>query len=105
MLNIRSKIWRRFLSISDKNIATKKEPFFEIDVLKNFAIFIRKHMCWILFNKAADLKACNFIKKKLKHMCFPVNLDKFLRTAFLIEQLRWLVLILNISFLSPVAAS
>ena len=27
-----------------------------------------------LFNKVAGLKACNFIKKKLQHRCFPVNL-------------------------------
>ena len=26
------------------------------------------------------VKACNFIKKRLWHRCFPVNLAKFLRT-------------------------
>ena len=31
----------------------------------------------------SDLKASNFIKKKLQHRCFPVNMAKFLRTAFL----------------------
>ena len=25
-------------------------------------------------------KACNFIKKKLQHMCFPVNIAKFSET-------------------------
>ena len=33
-----------------------------------------------LFNKVADLQICNFIKKRLKHRCFPVNTAKFLRT-------------------------
>ena len=33
-----------------------------------------------LFNKVACQKACNFIKKRLQHRCFPVNIAKFLRT-------------------------
>ena len=45
-----------------------------------------------LFNKVAGLKAYNFIKKRLQHRCFPVNIAKLLRTAFFIEQLRWLLL-------------
>ena len=45
-----------------------------------------------LFSKPAGLKACNFTKKKLQHSCFPVNFEKFLRTAFFIEHLRWLPL-------------
>ena len=40
--------------------------FFKIDVLKNFAIFTR--------NK--------FIKKRLQHRSFSVNIAKFLRTTF-----------------------
>ena len=39
-----------------------------------------------LFNKVAEL-ACNFIKKRLRHRCVPVNIAKFLRTAIFIEQL------------------
>ena len=38
-----------------------------------------------LFNRVAALKACNFIKKRLQHRCFPVNITKFLRTRFFIE--------------------
>ena len=41
-----------------------------------------------------SLKACNFIKKKLKHRCFPVNIVKFLRTVFFIKHLRQLFLLL-----------
>ena len=37
--------------------------------------------------------ACNFIKKEiLPHTCFPVNFEKVLRTHFLTEHLRWLLL-------------
>ena len=35
------------------------------------------------FNKVADLKACHFIKKRLQHRCFPVNIANFLRTPIL----------------------
>ena len=48
---------------------------------KNFAIFTGKQE-W-LFNEVADLKACNFIKKRPQHMFFPVNIAKFLRTLIL----------------------
>ena len=46
-------------------------------VLKNFAIFTGKHLCWSLF--LTRLQACNFIiKRPLQHRCFPVNIAKFL---------------------------
>ena len=32
-----------------------------------------------LFKKIAGLKACNVIKKKPQHRCFPVNIAKFLK--------------------------
>ena len=34
-----------------------------------------------LFNKVAGLNTCNFIKKRLRHRYFPVNIAKSLRTA------------------------
>ena len=55
--------------------------FFEIGVFKNLAIFRGKHLCWSLF--LIKLQAYNF----------PVNIAKFLRTAFFIKHLRWLLLI------------
>ena len=36
-------------------------------------------------NKTTDLKACNFIKKRLQRRCFPENFVKFLITAFLVD--------------------
>ena len=41
-------------------------------VLKKFPIFTGKH-----------LKACNLIKRRIQHKCFPVNIAKFLRTPTL----------------------
>ena len=37
--------------------------------LKNFAIF------------TGNLQACNFIKKRLQHSCFPLNIEEHLLTA------------------------
>ena len=34
------------------------------------------------FNKVADLKVSSFIKKRLQHSCFPLNVRKLLGTAF-----------------------
>ena len=50
-----------------KNITQSRlQIFFKIDVFKNFAIFTGKRLCW-----------------RLQHRSFPVNIAKFLRTAFL----------------------
>ena len=39
---------------------------------------------WRVFlNKVAVLQACNFVKKRLQHRCFPVDIAKFLRTPIL----------------------
>ena len=51
--------------------------FFEIGVLKNFAIFRG-----IIFRGIIKLQACNF----------PVNIAKVFRTGFFLKQLRWLLL-------------
>ena len=63
--------------------SSRLQIFFKIGVLKNFAIFTGKHLCLCLFNKVAGLKSCNFIKKRLQHRCFPVNIVKFLRIPIL----------------------
>ena len=46
-----------------------------------------------LFNKVAGLQACNFIKKRLQHSCFSVNIVKFLRTLILKNICKWLLLL------------
>ena len=48
------------------------QTFFKIAVLKNFAIFTGKHLCW-----------CLFVIKRHRHRCFPVNIVKFLGTRIL----------------------
>ena len=54
----------------------RSQMFYKINALKNLAIFPGKHLCWRFFLK-------KFIKKRLQHRCFPVNIAKFLKIAFL----------------------
>ena len=51
--------------------------------------------CPDVFCKKVFLR--NFAKLTGKHLCFPVNFAKFLRTPFLIEHLRWLLLIVEVT--------
>ena len=56
--------------------------FYKKVILKNFAIFIEKHLRWSLFfNKSAGLEAGNFITKRLQHRYF------FLKTANVLKYL------------------
>ena len=57
------------------------------DALQNLAVFTGKPLCWRFF-------LINFIKKRLQHSCFPVNVAKCLCTVFHIE------IYVNMSFLN-----
>ena len=48
---------------------------------------------FLSFNKVAGLRPASLLKKRLWHMCFPVNFVKFLRIPFFIEHIQWLLLI------------
>ena len=74
-----------------KDRSSPSQILFKISFLNNFASYIRKHLCWSLFNKFGGLQACNFVKRRLQHRCFPVKFAKFLRTPFFTEHLRWLL--------------
>ena len=53
------------------------------------------HLCHSpFFNKVADLKSANLLKRRLWHSCFIVNFASFLRTPILQNTSRWL-LVLN----------
>ena len=57
------------------------------DALQKLAIFTGKQLCWRFF-------LINFIKKRLQHRSFPVNVAKYLSTDFHIE------IYVNMSFLN-----
>ena len=53
--------------------------FFKTCVLKNVTNLPKKNFALeSLFNKIGDLKACNFIKKRLQKRCFFVKVLKYL---------------------------
>ena len=58
-------------------------------------IYRKTAMLESLFYKVAGLKAYIFIKKRLQHRCFAVNIAKFLRTPVLKNVCKRLLLILN----------
>ena len=60
------------------------QMFFKTSVLINFPIFTRKYLFWNLFLiKLQAWWLATLLKKRPQHGCFPVNLTKFLRIAFL----------------------
>ena len=71
----------------DITLSSRPEVFWQKGVLKNFAKFKEKHLCYSIFLRIASL-----FKKRLWHSCLPVNFAKFLRAPFSIENLRWLLL-------------
>ena len=48
-----------------------------------------------LFNKAARLQAYNFIKNRLEHRYFPLNIAKLLKTTVLKNICKWLFLVVT----------
>ena len=59
------------------------QVFYEKAVLKNFAIFTEKHLCWSLFLiKLWTLRPATLLKRDC-NTCFPVNIAKFLRISIL----------------------
>ena len=60
------------------------------DVLKDFSNFTRKYLCW-------SLQACNLIKKRLQHRCFPVS-TCFYRTHPVAASKKSMILGQHISF-------
>ena len=58
-------------------------------ILKNFANFTGKHLCWsLLFNKVASQKPPALLKNRIQHRYFPVKFVKtFKKTYFYITPL------------------
>ena len=50
--------------------SSRSQMFYETGVLKKFAIFARKQLCWSLF-------LVNIVTKRFQHRCFPVHIAKF----------------------------
>ena len=94
-------IWRTTTCRSSRRRCSLKKG-----VLRNFVKLTGKHLCQsLLFNKVADLRLATLLKKRFWHRCFPVNFAKFLRTLFLQNTSRWLLLYLILEVKSNNSAS
>ena len=82
-----------YLSVSyDYGRSSRPDVLCKKGVLRNFAKFTGKHLCQSLyFNKVAGPR----------HKCFLVDFAKFLRTPFLTDHLRWLLLLLILYIQMP----
>ena len=57
---------------------SRSQMFFKAGVLKNFAIFAGKRLCWRLFLiYLQDLRLAFSLKKTLQHGRFPMNIARF----------------------------
>ena len=66
-----------------KRSNSRSQMFSKTGVLKNFAIFTGKNLCWSLFLiKFQDWRPAFLFKKRLQRRCSSVNIVKFLRTVF-----------------------
>ena len=88
------------LLLSPLHIAASKdiippEAFYKKNVLKNFANFRGKHMCWSLFLIRLGLKGVNLSKMRLKPWCIPVKFAKFSSKLILKNIYKRLLLCLN----------
>ena len=59
------------------------EVFFKKALKKISNIHRKTTVLESLLNKVAAFQPCSFIRKILRHRCFPVNIAKFLRTPIL----------------------
>ena len=69
-------LWKKYGS-SRRRCSVRKS------VLKNFANFTGKQLCWSLFLWNGRSPACKFFEKRLQHKCFPVKFVKLLKTSIL----------------------
>ena len=73
-------LFRRLLVIPSQNRSSHRRCSVRKGVLRNFAKFTGEHLCQSLFlNKVTGLRPATLWKKRLWHMCSPVNFAKFLR--------------------------
>ena len=89
-VNIAKFLRRTFLQNTFRS--WRLQIFLKVGILKSFANFTGKHLCWSLFLKNLQAEGLQLHKKRLQRRCFPVNFAKFFRTPFLTEHLRWLLL-------------
>ena len=69
---------QKVLAMLDKIRSSHQRCSVKQGVLKNFANFTEKYLCWSL-----SLRPATLLKKRLQHRCFPMKFAKILRTPVL----------------------
>ena len=77
-IKFRKSIIRRW---SIKKLFSKISQYSQENTCVGISFLIK--MLW-------DVHSCSFIKKRLQHLCFPVNIAKFLRAPVLKNICEWL---------------
>ena len=67
--------------------------FTEVSFVGSFRLALQKS--YSILQSYCSLRPATLLKKRLWRRCFSVSFAKFLRTPFLIEHLRWLLLSIN----------
>ena len=73
------------IAVSMQCRSSRTEEFCKKCALRNVAKFKGKRLCQSLFR-------ATLLRRRVWHRCFSVNFAKFLRTPFLTEHLRWMLL-------------
>ena len=83
------KFWmlKAFIGSSHPEVFCEKGP------LRNFVKSTGLRVSFVIKLKVWDLRHATLLKRRPWHRCFPVNFAKFLRASFIIEHIRWLLLI------------
>ena len=76
--------------------SSRSQMFFKIGVLKNLAIFTRKHLCWSLFLiKLQAWRPLHFIEKETPTQVFFCEYCEIIENSFFIEHLLLIILFRN----------
>ena len=84
--------WSLWLVVFPRNLLiiilrnSRTQVFFKAGVIRNFAIFTGKHLCWSLFLMCRPYSLqlyFNLVPKETSTKVIPVKIVMFLRTAFL----------------------
>ena len=68
----RQNIWKKLCSCFSKQVFLKISQYSQENTFVGVSL-----------NKAANYQGCNFIKTRLQHWCFPVNIAKTFQNSFL----------------------
>ena len=86
-----TNVWRTIPKLKKKRIvrSSRSQMFFSIDLLKGFAHFTGKHLCWSLF-------LIKFQASRPAAQVFSCEISKIFKKTFFTEHLRWLLLNSNV---------